>query len=243
MKSGIAGLILFLCGCFSGLQAQMKVSADIEVKQLSDKVYGYVSAAEIPGWGRVPSNGLILVEGGEAFLFDTPLNDQQTRELVEWIRRDLKAKVIGFVPNHWHGDCMGGLGYLHKIGVKSYASQMTIELARAEGKPVPQQGFTDSLHLKLGQTPIACYYLGGGHSTDNIVVWLPSEKILFGGCMLKDVNTQSLGNLSDAVVDEWPLTIERVMKKFPDAKVVVPGHGPTGGIDVLKHTLNLLLKK
>ena len=43
-----------------------------------------------------------------AYLFDTPVNDALTKDLLDWIRDSLHAEVIGFVPNHWHEDCMGG---------------------------------------------------------------------------------------------------------------------------------------
>lgn len=221
---------------------EITITDNLVVSPLSGKAYLYVATAEISGWGRVPSNGLILVEGERAFLFDTPIDNAQTKELTDWIAATLKAKVIGFVPNHWHGDCMGGLGYLHRIGVRSYANQMTVDIAKTKGLPVPQTGFADSLYLKLGETDICCYYLGGGHSADNIVVWFPSEKILFGGCLLKDVHTRSLGNLSDAVIKEWPVTVQKVLDKFPEAVIVVPGHGSVGGKELIEHTRDLLLE-
>lgn len=236
-------MVLCCIGLVLPSEAQVEITEDIRVTKLTEKSYGYVASAEIEGWGKVPSNGLILVEGQEAFLFDTPVNDVQTRELTDWISRELEAKVVGFVPNHWHGDCMGGLEYLHSIGVKSYANRRTIDIARKKGLAVPQQGFEDSLCLKLGRMEIFCYYPGGGHSSDNIVVWIPSEKILFGGCLLKDVETNSLGNLSDAVIEEWPGTVGKVLKKFPEAEIVIPGHGNIGGLEILEHTRDLLLRK
>ena len=41
-------------------QKNVKISDDISITQLSDKVYTYVSLAEIEGWGMVPSNGMIV---------------------------------------------------------------------------------------------------------------------------------------------------------------------------------------
>jgi metallo-beta-lactamase class B len=181
-----------------------------------------------------------LASNGKAFLFDTPITDNQTKTLVKWIVDSLNAAVSTFIPNHWHEDCLGGLDYLHSKGVKSYANQMTINLAKEHGMPVPQNGFTDSLHLNLRGEEIYCYYLGGGHSADNIVVWIPSEKILFGGCMVKEVYSEQLGNLSDAKIEEWPETIQKVTEKFSEAQIVIPGHGKIGGKELLNHTKELL---
>jgi metallo-beta-lactamase class B len=223
--------------------AKIKVSDDIELVRFSPKAYLHVSVSEIEGLGKVSSNGLIFVDSGQAFLFDTPVTNEQTQTLISFIENSLHAKVSGFVPNHWHEDCMGGLAYLNKQGIKSYAHQKTIDIAKKEGLPLPEQGFTDFLSLKLNDTEIGCYYLGSGHSTDNIVVWVPSEKILFAGCMVKDIHSKTLGNLAEANVEEWLKTIEKVINKFPSAEIVIPGHGQVGGKELLVHTRELLVKE
>ena len=187
-------------------QKNVKISDDISITQLSDKVYTYVSLAEIEGWGMVPSNGMIVINH-QAALLDTPINDAQTETLVNWVTDSLHAKVTTFIPNHWHGDCIGGLGYLQKKGVQSYANQMTIDLAKEKGLRTGTwiHRFTDR---SLDGMPLQCYYLGGGHATDNIVVWLPTENILFSGCMLKDNQATSISNISDADVTAWPKTLD-----------------------------------
>ena len=52
-------------------QKNVKISDDISITQLSDKVYTYVSLAEIEGWGMVPSNGMIVINNHQAALLDT----------------------------------------------------------------------------------------------------------------------------------------------------------------------------
>jgi metallo-beta-lactamase class B len=220
--------------------SEIRISEDVELIKLSEKAYVHVSVTDIGGFGKVSSNGLILIDKGEAFLFDTPVTNSQTETLVKWIADSLKASVSTFIPNHWHEDCLGGLDYLHSAGVKSYANQMTIDLAKEHKIAVPQNGFIDSLRLNLHGKDIFCYYPGAGHSTDNIVIWIPSEKILFGGCMVKDSYSNNLGNLSDAKVEEWPETIQKVIDRFPETNIVIPGHGRIGGKELLSHTKELL---
>jgi len=221
---------------------KIKVSKNIELLRISDHVYIHISYAELPGFGRFPSNGMIYINEGKAFLFDTPATDSLTKILVSWIIDSMKLKIAGFVPNHWHDDCMGGLRYLQSVGITSYANQMTIEIARTKGLPVPTHGFKDSLSLNLGDKVIDCYYFGPGHTPDNIVVWIPSEKILFGGCMVKELNATGLGNITDADLNEWPKTIDKVTDRFKTAKIVIPGHGQFGGLELLQHTRELLTK-
>lgn len=87
---------------------------------------------------------------------------------------------------------------------------------------------------------IEVFYPGEGHSPDNIVVWLPEYKVLFGGCLVKELDSKGLGNTTDANLEQWPISINKVLEKYPDAEVVIPGHGNWGGIELIEHTLELL---
>lgn len=246
MKKRILGLfiVLFHLPLFS--QADFKtirISDDIELIKISDNAYIHVSYSDVPGYGRIGANGLIFINKNEAFLFDTPWTDSLTSVLVSWITDTMKLKISGFVPNHWHADCMGGLRFLQKQNIESYASQLTIDIAKSNGLPAPEHGFRDSLQLNLGDKLVCLYYLGAAHSTDNIVVWMPTEKILFPGCMVKSIDSNNLGNTADGDLTAYPTTIENLIIKFPDAKTVIPGHGKPGGFDLIKHTKELVTKQ
>lgn len=220
----------------------IKLSSDIELVKISENAYMHISYTYMQGFGRVGSNGLIVVNGKEALLFDSPGNDSLTQALTSWICDSMQLKLVGFVPNHWHGDCMGGLKYLQSKGIKTYANQMTIDIAKQKSLPVPEIGFSDSLELRLGEKLVKCYYFGAAHSVDNIVVWVPSEQILFAGCMVKTMSSQNLGNTADGDVNAYPVTIEKVYNKFLSAKTVIPGHGSLGGVELLMHTIDLTKK-
>jgi metallo-beta-lactamase class B len=221
---------------------RIKISNDIELIKLSDNAYVHVSYSDLPKFGRYPANGLIFINGSEAFLFDTPWTDSLTMDLILWLKDSMKLKIVGFVPNHWHNDCMGGLGYLINQKIESYANQMTIDIAKAKKLPIPKNGFKDSLQLHLGNKLIKCYYFGAAHSFDNIVVWIPSEQILFAGCMIKSSNSKDLGNTADGDLIAYPKTIDKLIDRFIMAKIVIPGHGEFGGYELIKHTKELLTK-
>lgn len=236
-------IIIITISYMAAYTQNFKISDEIEVRKLSDKAYQYTAWTEIGSWGLVGSNGLIITDGDKAFLFDTPIHEYQTKDLLRWIKKELKADVVAFVPGHWHGDCVGGLDYLNKAGVESYGNVMTNDILKEKGLTTLKHTFSDSINLKLNNVDIQCYYLGGGHSTDNIVTWIPSEKILFGGCMLKDCKSRSLGNTEDAApIHEWINTVSAVEAKFPDAKIVIPGHGETGSTEIIKYTKKLLIE-
>jgi len=243
MKKIFLGLFIGLIQITGFSQSEdktIKISDDLELIQISDNAYIHVSYTISPKWGRVGANGLLLIDKKQAFLFDTPWTDEQTENLISWIKDTMNVEIVGFIPNHWHEDCMGGLGYIHKQGIKSYANQQTIDIAKTKDLPVPEYGFKDSLELKLGEKLIDCYYLGAAHSMDNIVVWIPSEQILFTACMVKNMLSKNLGNTADGDLISYPMTLTKVMKKFPSAKIVIPGHGEYGGLELIEHTLELI---
>jgi len=243
MKKIFLGLFIGLIQITGFSQSEdktIKISDDLELIQISDNAYIHVSYTISPKWGRVGANGLLLIDKKQAFLFDTPWTDEQTENLILWIKDTMNVEIVGFIPNHWHEDCMGGLGYIHKQGIKSYANQQTIDIAKTKDLPVPEYGFKDSLELKLGEKLIDCYYLGAAHSMDNIVVWIPSEQILFTACMVKNMLSKNLGNTADGDLISYPMTLTKVMKKFPSAKIVIPGHGEYGGLELIEHTLELI---
>lgn len=232
--------LIYLPGHSQVNDETIKIFKDLELIKISENAYVHVSYTNLPEYGRISANGLILINNSEAFLFDTPWTDSLTMVLDTYLRDHLGVKIVGFIPNHWHNDCMGGLGYLQSKMIDSYAYQKTIDIAKINNLPTPNHSFKDSLQIYLGNKEINCYYFGAAHSLDNIVVWIPSEKILFAGCMVKSLNSTSPGNIQDGDITEYPKTIDKLIEKFKTAIIVIPGHGQIGGINLIKHTRDLV---
>lgn len=171
-------------------------------------------------------------------IFDTPLDDASSEALIHWLQDEKKAKIKGVVVNHFHEDCLGTLAVFHQAGIPSYANSTTVALAKAEGFTIPTNGFDKATQLEVGGAPVDCWHPGEAHTIDNIVAWIPKEKTLFGGCMLKSVGATK-GNLADANVETWSATIEAVKTKHPNLKWAVPGHGDSGGMELLDFTMDL----
>jgi metallo-beta-lactamase class B len=215
------------------------VDDDIQLRHLKDSIYVHVTWNRFNNY-RFSSNGLIVIKDGQALMVDTPMNNEQTEKLAHFIQDSLNAKLTKLIVGHFHDDCIGGLDYLHNIGVQSISNLKTINKCKEMGLPVPTKSFTDSLTLDFNGEQIDCHFFGAGHSFDNIIVWMPTKKILFGGCLVKSINSKGLGNLSDAVVSDWDLTIKKIMVRYPDIKTVIPGHGNYSGSELLSHTIDLV---
>jgi len=82
-------------------------------------------------------------------------------------------------------------------------------------------------------------FLGGGHTVDNIVAWIPAKKVLFGGCLVKSANAMNLGNTSEADLAGYPVTLRKIKQEYSQARIVVPGHGRPGNMELVDHTIVL----
>jgi len=216
---------------------------DLEVERLADGIWLHTSYEEFGSFGRVPANGLVVVSDGEAALLDTPWTDDQTRALAAWVQERLGARLTAVVPTHSHVDCMGGLAAAHDLGARSHASTKTVEIARREGLPVPQEAFERECDIPLGSRVLEARFVGPGHTVDTIVVWLPDAEILFGGDLVRSATSRSLGYVEEADLEGWPASVEALQGAYGEAALIVPGHGRPGGAELLRHTLELLANR
>jgi metallo-beta-lactamase class B len=220
-----------------------EIDSDIRLIHLHDSIYVHLTWHTLDQYGRFSSNGLIMIRNGKALMVDTPMDNDKTERLTRFLKDSLSVELTKLIIGHFHDDCLGGLGFIQRIGVESIAHSSTIEKCREVGLPVPSTPFTDSLIFDFQGEPVECRFFGPGHSFDNITVWIPEEKILFGGCLIRSADSKGLGNLSDAVVAEWDLTVKKLMKRVPGVQTVVPGHGDPGGVELLTHTIELVEKE
>ncbi|ROH90594.1 subclass B1 metallo-beta-lactamase [Chryseobacterium cucumeris] len=213
-------------------------SKTLIITQISENCFIHTSFKQTNDFGNVPCNGLIVKDYHETVVFDTPTNDKSSEELIQWINENLDSKIKAIVPTHFHDDSLGGLMAFHKKNIPSYSYVKTIELARENNFVIPENSFNDSVILKVGDKDVIAKFFGEGHTKDNAVGYFPNENILFGGCLLKELEAGK-GYLGDANVSAWSNTVEKVKKEYPDVKIVVPGHGDYGDGKLLDYTITL----
>ncbi len=213
-------------------------SENLSINKISDHVYQHISYLNTESFGKVACNGMVVVNGNEAVVFDTPTDDTSAEELISYLTKEMNCKVNGVVATHFHADCVGGVGAFHKNGIPSYASNLTIELLKSKGSPLPQKGFDDSLELSVGDQKVYAQFVGEGHTKDNVIGYFPEDKVMFGGCLIKEIGAGK-GNLEDANVAAWPETARNAKLKYPQTFVVIPGHGKAGGQELFDYTAKL----
>jgi metallo-beta-lactamase class B len=214
---------------------------DLQLLHATEWIWVHVSEDETERWGTIPANGMLLVGEEESLLIDTGWNEPQAARIAEFARDQLEKPIRTVIVTHAHGDRMGGLRAIAAPEVVVYAHELTAGEVAKLALPLKKViGFEQSLDITIGGHPLELYYPGGGHTKDNITVWLPEAKILFGGCIVKSGRSTDLGNREDAVLAEWPMSLLRLLQRYPTVELVIPGHGPPGGSELLHHTLGLL---
>ena len=212
---------------------------EVRLRPLGEGVWVHVATRDIGGGTVFPSNGLVVRDGDGLIVVDPAWGGDNTAALLEAIEREIGLPVRRSISTHFHDDRVEGVDTLKAAGVATWATPMTRSLARAEGNEVPAfalEGLGEPGDaVQVG--PVEVFYPGAAHAPDNVVVYVPSARVLFGGCAVHEGARRSPGNVADADLDAWPVSIGRVQDRYPEARVVVPGHGRPGGLDLLTHTI------
>ena len=214
----------------------------LKIIPISEHSFVHVSYINTSEYGKVACNGLIYINKNEAVVFDTPTDKEASKELLQWLTVQEKLNVTAVVINHFHTDCLGGLQAFHEYGIPSYANNMTITLAKNKEETIPQIGFDIVNEIEVGGEKIVNRYFGEAHTKDNIVSYIQSEGLLYGGCSIKSLGA-SKGNLNDANTLEWSGTVSKIKESFTKLKIVIPGHGKHGGVALLDYTITLFKKQ
>lgn len=207
----------------------VKISDNLTLYKLSDNCYIHT---------QKNNNGIVFINANKAIIVSTPDSDIETQNLINWVRNEKKVKIVAYVIDRWHPDAMQGLDIVNENGIKTYANKRTKRIAKTKGLPLPKVSFNNKKSIKVANEKIICHYLGEAHTEDGIVVWIPSEKILFGGNEIRNYRGW-VGNIGDANLEKWSETATKIKEHYGAAKIVVPGHGKYGGSELIDYTINL----
>ncbi|MGJ8694345.1 MAG: subclass B1 metallo-beta-lactamase [Thalassotalea sp.] len=238
MKFSSVRELMIFCLLFAPF-IQAKSEPSIAIKPIAENVYQHISYQYVEPYGLVPASGLIVIDGSDAHIIDTPWSTADTYKLIVWLG-DKGLTIKSAIATHFHDDASSGIEIFNQANIKTYATALTNQLLTSTNKTPAHQSILQNPY-QLIEGRIEVFYPGAGHSQDNIVVWLPKSKILFGGCFVKSLASKSLGNIGDAVINSWPASIDKVIQRYPQLKLVVPGHGKVGDISLLTHTQKLAL--
>ncbi|ELY0898828.1 DIM/SIM/IMP family subclass B1 metallo-beta-lactamase [Pseudomonas aeruginosa] len=213
-----------------------EVLPEIKVEKLEEGIYLHTSYLEYQG-NIYEKHGLVVIDDRKAYIIDTPVLAIDTERLVKWFE-ERNFTIGASFSTHFHSDSSGGIEWLNKNSIPTYASELTNELLKKDGKAQAKNSF-NAVSFWLVKNKIEVFYPGPGHTQDNEVVWIPSKKILFGGCFVKP---DGLGYLGDANLEAWPNSARKLMSKYSNAKLVIPSHSEIGNASLLKRTWEQAVK-
>lgn len=242
------------------LYPSIEVADDLQVREIQPGMF--IATHSFP-W---PHNSmLVLIGESDLLLVDTPYTPQATRDLLEWAGLKFGKRNIVAINTGFHYDNLGGNAYLIEQGIPVYGSAETAKLLEEKSaglramtlgwleapqykryyeahRDLPYEAPTnlfdlhDGLELRVGNEIVQVIFPGASHAPDNVVVYFPARKVLFGGCMI--LGTEKIGNISDADMSAWPDSVEHLRNL--DFRLLIPGHGDRLDPALLDVTVDLL---
>ena len=234
-------ILLAFCLLLGGVHAAEPTRLDetLTIEPLSPTLWQFRASHSWEGGKPIEANGLFVMGESGIAMIDTGWTDSQAATLIDWIEAQTSKRVRYVVATHWHWDRMGGMAEVNRRGIRGVALERSAVLGLEHQIAAPAIRFHDLLEIDLGNRSVELYFPGGGHTEDNIVVWLEADRLLFGGCMVKSLSS-SIGYLDDATLEDWEGSLQRVAERYPEARRLLPGHGEEGDLKLLDHTAALV---
>src|ERR687888_652239 len=210
------------------------------------QIHNYTSTPPAPvnSWIIESKNGVVVV--------DTQRQFSEAKKLLNEVEKTNKP-ILGVIYTHPHPDHINGAAALLNgtVNVPIYATQPTFNIMKNDTggyialskQLLPRNEYSNQVVLpnrivKSGENitidGITYHFedLGIGEAGDMMLIYLPSQKIMFTGDVINNhmhpffagaVSPESRSHIS-----EWVKQIKYIIQKYPEAKTLFPGHGPSG---------------
>jgi len=241
------------------LHANEKLSQKLELIQVSDKAWAIVGPLgnrTAENLGNNASFGFVVTKKG-VVLIDSGGSFKGAKKIDELIK-SVTSQPVKFVINtggqdhRWFGnDYFKGQGAKliagnatlkdqHKRFDRQFAQMKHLigeENIRDTAAEYAEISFKNSYQFSLGEVDFELYFKGGGHTMGDTFVWLPKEKLLFGGDIVYTERMLSISVHSNS--QKWVDSFEALSQFKP--RIIIPGHGkPTTLTKAKKDTYDYL---
>ena len=206
-------------------------------KKLADSVYVWT---DVHPSGLYVTNDLIVVTTDGVLVADGQKDPATTKKMVDFIKGLTIQPIRYVVVCSEHGDHSGGNESFPSTAtfISSPASKANLADQAKGDKPggartiVPPETVSDRRALKMGATEIQITNNGRAHTSGDLEVYLPRERIFF----VSEVFSNHLfPQMRTAPPTEWIQTLKTIQQV--DAAWVIPGHGFVDDPAVMKDEL------
>jgi glyoxylase-like metal-dependent hydrolase (beta-lactamase superfamily II) len=187
-----------------------------------------------------PNTGVIVGDDSCA-VFDAQATPAMARQVIEKVRTVTDKPIKYVILSHYHAVRVLGASAYQAQGI--IASQETYRLIAERGQQDweseygrfprlfrdaqsvpgltwPTLAFEREMTLFLGKRQVKLIQLGAGHTSGDIVAWLPDARVMFSGDLIEYHSACYCG---DAHLRAWHQTLNAI-RDF-DPKSVAPGRG------------------
>jgi glyoxylase-like metal-dependent hydrolase (beta-lactamase superfamily II) len=210
------------------------------------QIHNYASAPPAPvnSWIIESKNGVVVV--------DTQRQFSEAKNVLKEVE-NIRKPIVGIIFTHHHPDHINGAAALlnETANVPIYATQSTFNILKNDTggyialskQLLPHNEYSKQVVLpnrivspgeNITIDGITYHFddLGTGEADDMMVIYLPLQKLMFTGDIINNhmhpffagaVSPESRSHIS-----EWIKQIKYLQQKYPDAKILFPGHGPSG---------------
>ncbi len=235
----LAVLAVMTCGVASGQTAPA-----MELKQVSPSAW-YVEGASALGSSAnqnfISNAGFVVTPAG-VVVIDALGSPALAERLMAQIRRVTPQPVTHVIVTHYHADHIYGLQAFKAAGARIVAhrlaqtylnsdtARLRLEASRAEMAPwvnadtrlVPADDWLDGdQELTVGGVRFQIKAVGPSHTPEDLVIYLPQEKVLFAGDLVFRNRIPFVGQADSR---HWIEALDALLTF--DTTVIVPGHGP-----------------
>jgi cyclase len=217
------------------------------LQEFASGVFAYVQP---DGSWFINNTGFIASADG-VLSIDSCATEARTRAYLAAIRSVTTRPITTLVNTHHHADHTNGNGLLGAATIVAHV-KCRDQMARTAWPPpaqlfgtvdwgavapvLPGICFQDRLELHAGARRIELLHFGmPAHTTNDVVAWLPEDRILFAGDLAFNGGTPFA--LSGSIAG-WLEVLGTLGTLAPD--IIIPGHGAPGGPELLRETASYL---
>jgi glyoxylase-like metal-dependent hydrolase (beta-lactamase superfamily II) len=186
-------------------------------------------------------NSAVIVGDDGCLVFDAQATPAMAKSVVERVRTVTDKPIKYVVLSHYHAvRVLGASAYGAQAVIASGETRRLVEergqqdwdseygrfprlFRDAESIPGltwPTVTFDGSMSIFLGKREIQLMQLGAGHTSGDIVAWVPDAQVMFSGDLIEYHSACYCG---DAYLREWPMTLNEIRDFNP--KAIAPGRG------------------
>ena len=213
-------------------QADLKPKK-VSFRRLSRSAYAFTAEGD-------PNSAIIVGDDG-CLVFDAQSTPAMANKVIERVRTVTDKPIRYVVLSHYHAvRVLGASAYLAQAIVASQETRRLVEergqqdwdsefgrfprlfqdAGSIPGLTWPTLTFEGEMSLYLGKREVRLMQLGAGHTSGDIVAWVPDAEVMFSGDLIEYHSACYCG---DAYLREWPETLNEIREFNP--KAIAPGRG------------------